>query len=90
MKMAKEQKKQVRRKAKKKESAKNQLCTTLPCDEEKPKEKSCQGCIFEQIGFFYYCHERIDELKSSIYQRASVIMVILAFVVSAYVYILNP
>ena len=40
--------------------------------------------IEHKIGFFKYCHERIDELKASLYQRASVIMVVLAFIVVSF------
>ncbi|MCL2107962.1 MAG: hypothetical protein FWH20_01265 [Oscillospiraceae bacterium] len=41
--------------------------------------------IEHQIEFFKYCHERIDGLKMSVYHRASIIMVVLAFVVSAFI-----
>jgi len=43
-----------------------------------------ENAIDQQISFLKYCHERIDEFKGSIYTRTTIIMAILAFLVSAY------
>ncbi|MCL2634149.1 MAG: hypothetical protein FWD34_06500 [Oscillospiraceae bacterium] len=42
----------------------------------------------QRIEQLRYCHERLDELKSSVYQRTSIIMAILAFIVTAYSFII--
>lgn len=44
-------------------------------------DKSDGKTIEQRIEYLTYCHETIDRLKSSIYERASILVVVIAFIV---------
>ncbi|GBU21284.1 hypothetical protein R80B4_01173 [Fibrobacteres bacterium R8-0-B4] len=52
-------------------------------------EAKGKSVIEQQIAFFRYCHERIDLFKNTIYHRTTIIMAILAFVVSAFAIVMS-
>ncbi len=48
-----------------------------------------KDAVEQQIAYYRYCHERLDESRNSLYQRATSVMVILAFTVSAYAIVIT-
>lgn len=44
-------------------------------------ERSKMSRIKAKIDYITYCHSKIEDLKSSIYQRASILVVVVAFIV---------
>lgn len=43
--------------------------------------KTDESIMEQKIGYLTYCHDTINRLKSSIYERASILVVVIAFIV---------